>query len=219
MAATPNLQWFARTFCAEALPFNPTPPFWEELERRAAGVPPGADGVMYHPYIDPAGERAPFIDAGARAQFTGLSMQHGRDVLLRAVYEGVALAVLDCYATIGVPLAELRLAGGGARSPLWAQILADALGCPVVVAAGAEHGALGAVINAGVAIGLYATHAEGVARTVRVAQRFEPAAGSAAQYAALLDIYRATAEAMRPVWALRSAHAETNHRTESTDTL
>jgi sugar (pentulose or hexulose) kinase len=161
---------------------------------------------MYHPYIDPAGERAPFIDALARAQFTGLSMRHGRDVLLRAVYEGVALSALDCYATMGVPLTELRLAGGGARSALWAQILADALGCPVLMVQGEEHGARGAVINAGVAIGLYASHAEGAAHTVRVVRRFAPTAGAAAVYSELLTIYRATAAAMRPVWALAAAH-------------
>lgn len=106
----------------------------------AGTIPLGSYGVMYHPYIDPAGERSPFVCSSARAQFTGLSVQHGRHVMLRAVYEGVALSLLDCYDTMGVPVTELRLAGGGARSGLWAQILADALGCRVVVADGQEYG-------------------------------------------------------------------------------
>ena len=117
------------------------------MEELAAAIPVGAYGVMYHPYIDPAGERAPFICPAARAQFTGLSFQHDRRVLLRAVYEGVALSVVDCYRTMGVPVVELRLAGGGARSALWAQILADALGAPVTVAGGQEYGAKGAVLS------------------------------------------------------------------------
>jgi sugar (pentulose or hexulose) kinase len=206
MTSTPNLQWFVREFCAgeRAAAGAAGASLWDELERRAAQVPAGADGVLYHPYIDPAGERAPFVCPAARAQFTGLSVRHGRDVLLRAVYEGVALSVLDCYRTMAVPLVELRLAGGGARSPLWAQILADALGCPVVVARGEEYGAKGAVINAGVALGVYRTYEEGVAATVTAARRYEPAAAHTAAYAVLLEIYRRVREAMLPVWEQRA---------------
>ncbi len=177
---------------------------WDELERLAATVPVGSHGVMYHPYIDPAGERSPFVCSSARAQFTGLSIQHDRQVLLRAVYEGVALSLLDCYATMGVPVAELRLAGGGARSGLWAQILADALGCHVVVADGQEYGAKGAVINAGVAAGVYTSYADGVARTVRAARRFAPDPARRDDYAVLLQIYRSVRDAMLPVWEQRA---------------
>jgi sugar (pentulose or hexulose) kinase len=206
MTSTPNLQWFVREFCGgerAAAAANGTN-VWDGLEQLAAGVPLGAYGVMYHPYIDPAGERAPFVCSAARAQFTGLSVQHGRDVLLRAVYEGVALSVLDCYDTMGVPVAELRLAGGGARSPLWAQILADALGCPVVVADGLEYGAKGAIINAGVAIGVYSSYTDGVARTVRAARRFTPDVARSDDYAVLLEVYRSVRDAMIPVWEQRA---------------
>lgn len=205
MASTPNLQWFAREFCAgeRAAAAEQGANLWDELERLAAGVPRGSDGVMYHPYIDPAGERAPFVCPAARAQFSGLSIQHDRSVLLRAVYEGVALSVLDCYRALGVPVAELRLAGGGAASPLWAQILADALGCPVTVAEGREYGAKGAVMTAGIAIGAYASYADAVARTVRTARRYQPDAAGTAGYAVLLQIYRSTYQAMLPVWEER----------------
>jgi len=206
MTSTPNLQWFVREFCAAERQAAETSGanLWDDLERLAESVPVGSYGVMYHPYIDPAGERAPFLSPDARAQFTGLSMQHERRVLLRAVYEGVALSVVDCYRTLRVPLVELRLAGGGARSPLWAQILADALGAPVTVTEGQEYGAKGAVINAGVATGLYASYEEGVAATVRSARRYEPVAARADDYAALLHVYRSVREAMLPVWEERS---------------
>ncbi len=209
MTSTPNLQWFVREFCAverqaAAASASDGTNVWDELERLAARVPAGSYGVMYHPYIDPAGERSPFVCSSARAQFTGLSIQHSRDVLLRAVYEGVALSVLDCYRTMGVPVAELRLAGGGARSPLWAQILADALGCPVVVAEGQEYGAKGAVINAGVAVGIYSSYTDGVAHTVRAARRFAPDAARGDDYAVLLQIYRSVRDAMLPVWEQRA---------------
>jgi erythritol kinase (D-erythritol 1-phosphate-forming) len=206
MTNTPNLQWFVREFCAaeSAAAAAGGTDVWDELERLVADVPVGSYGVMYHPYIDPAGERAPFVCSSARAQFTGLSIQHGRQVVLRAVYEGVALSVLDCYRTMGVPVAELRLAGGGARSPLWAQILSDALSCPVIVAEGQEYGAKGAVINAGVAVGVYASYADGVARTVRAAHRYAPDAVRADDYAILLQVYRSVRDAMLPVWEQRA---------------
>jgi len=206
MTNTPNLQWFVREFfaaergAAEANGNN----VWDELERHAGTIPLGSYGVMYHPYIDPAGERSPFVCSSARAQFTGLSIQHGRHVMLRAVYEGIALSLLDCYDTMGVPVAELRLAGGGARSRLWAQILADALGCRVVVAEGQEYGAKGAVINAGVAAGVYASYADGAARTVRAASHFAPDPARREDYAILLQVYRSVRDAMLPVWEQRA---------------
>jgi sugar (pentulose or hexulose) kinase len=129
---------------------------------------------------------------------------HDRHVLLRAVYEGVALSVVDCYRALGVLVGELRLAGGGARSPLWAQMLADALGCPVTVADGQEYGAKGAVITAGIATGAYSSYSDGVARTVRAAHRYQPNPAHAGDYADLLEIYRSVREAMLPIWEQRS---------------
>ena len=207
MTSTQNLQWFAREFyapewaAAQASGAN----LWDALEARAAQVPLGACGVLYHPYLDPAGERAPFINSAARAQFSGISAGHTRETLLRAVYEGVALSVLDCYETMGVPVTTLRLAGGGARSPLWAQMLADALAAPVIVAEGSEYGARGAVINAGVAIGLFDSYAEGIERMVRPARLFAPEPGNHARYQDLLRVYSAERRAMMDVWKLRQA--------------
>lgn len=205
MTCTQNLHWFAREFYAPewADAQHRGTNIWDALERMAQAEPLGARGVIYHPYLDPAGERAPFISSAARAQFSGVSAYHSRATLLRAVYEGVVLSVLDCYATMGAPVTSLRLAGGGARSPLWAQMLADALDAPVIVAEGAEHGARGAVINAAVAIGLYASHADAVAQMVRAAHTVTPAPGNRAAYQALLHVYRAERQAMLDVWELR----------------
>ncbi len=207
MTSTQNLQWFAREFYAPewAAARESGANIWDALERIAAEEPFGARGVLYHPYLDPAGERAPFISSAARAQFSGLSAYHTRATLLRAIYEGVALSVLDCYETMGAPVTALRLAGGGARSPLWAQMLADALAAPVIVAEGAEYGARGAVMNAAVAMGLYASYAEAVAHMVRPARTYEPAPSNRQRYLTLLELYRAEREAMMQVWELRQA--------------
>ena len=211
MTSTQNLQWFAREFYAPewAAAQVSGANIWDALEQIAGQEPLGARGVIYHPYLDPAGERAPFISSAARAQFSGLSAYHTRATLLRAVYEGVALSVLDCYETMRSPVTSLRLAGGGARSPLWAQMLADALAAPVIVAEGTEYGARGAVINAAVAVGLFASYAEAVARMVRPARTFDPTPGMRERFLALLEIYRAEREAMMQVWELRKARLST----------
>ncbi|MFO7633782.1 MAG: FGGY-family carbohydrate kinase [Caldilinea sp.] len=205
MTSTQNLQWFAREFYAQewAEAQQSGANIWDVLERIAQQEPPGARGVIYHPYLDPAGERAPFISSAARAQFSGVSAYHTRATLLRAVYEGVVLSVIDCYETMGAPVTSLRLAGGGARSPLWAQMLADALAAPVIVAEGSEYGARGAVINAAVATGCFASYAEAVASMVRPARTVEPAPGHRGRYQAMLRVYRAEREAMMSVWEMR----------------
>jgi sugar (pentulose or hexulose) kinase len=206
MTNTQNLQWFAREFYGAELAAAKRDGAnrWDYLETLAGRAPVGARGVMYHPYLDPAGERAPFISPGARAQFTGISVYHTRDDLLRAVYEGVVLSVLDCYQLMAVPVTELRLAGGGARSPLWAQMLADALGCSVIVAEGNEYGAKGAAINAGVAIGTYASYTDAVALTVRPIRQYRPDPHKHDEYATLLETYRTVRNAMLPVWAAQT---------------
>src|SRR5512143_3530908 len=82
-----------------------------------------------------------------------LTAQHRRADMLRAVYEGVALAIRDCYAALNTPIREIRFAGGGSRSELWCQIIADCLDAKVVVPEGSELGAKGAALLAGVGIG------------------------------------------------------------------
>ncbi|MFN8487624.1 MAG: FGGY-family carbohydrate kinase [Caldilineaceae bacterium] len=207
MTGTLNLQWFVEKFYSheKAAADQAKRNFWDELEQLAAAVPLGADGVLYHPYIDPAGERAPFVRPEARAQFTGIHVHHGREHLLRAVYQGVALSALDCYNRLPTPVTALKLAGGGARSPFWSQMFADALGCPVSIVEGQEFGAKGAALNAGVAIGLYPSYEQAVAQTVRPARTYEPALAKTKLYHELLTLYRNTYTAMFPIWAQQEA--------------
>lgn len=206
MTCTQNVRWFAQEFYAHewAEAQRTGTNIWELLEQIAQQEPPGARGVMYHPYLDPAGERAPFIEPRARAQFSGLSALHTRATLLRAVYEGVALSVLDCYETMAAPVQALRLAGGGARSRLWAQMLADALAVPVLVAEGSEHGARGAAINAAVATGLYTSYDEAIKHMVHTAQMIESTEGQRSWWLEQLHLYRLERMAMTPVWKQRN---------------
>ena len=125
----------------------------------------GANGVLYLPYLSALGITTPFHEPAARAEFFGLTDQHTRGDLLRAVYEGVSLSIRDGYAVLPQPVDEIRLSGGGAKSAFWSQMIADCTGRRVVVPAGSEFGARGAGLLAAVGIGWYASVAEAVQAT------------------------------------------------------
>ncbi len=124
------------------------------LEGWLAASRPGQ--IAYMPYISEAGERGPFVNASARAGFTGLSLNHRYPDMVRAVAEGLGMAMRDCYLAMGSLPAELRLTGGAARSNGLRGILAAATHAPVRVSAREEAGAAGAAMMAAVAIGAYA---------------------------------------------------------------
>jgi len=122
----------------------------------AETAPPGARGLLFLPYL--VGERSPHMDPSARGLFLGLTVDHGRAELVRAVMEGVTLACYDAYqvlAQLGAAPQRLVMAGGGARSRLWQQIVADVFGLPVQRLAVADQSAMGAALLAGAGIGLF----------------------------------------------------------------
>jgi erythritol kinase len=113
--------------------------------------------IVYHPYISEAGERGPFVNARARANFSGLSSRHRFPDLVRAVVEGLGMATRDCYAAMGHLPNELRVSGGAARSKALRNTLGAAVGGAVRVSSREEAGAAGASMMAAVAIGAYRT--------------------------------------------------------------
>ena len=126
------------------------------MDEQAAQSPIGANRLIFLPYL--MGERSPILDTDARGAFIGLSAMHERRDLIRAVLEGVVYSLrqnMDLLRSLGVTPAKVRLCGGGARSPLWRQMLADVLNLPVSTLQNAESPALGAAILAGVACGMY----------------------------------------------------------------
>lgn len=109
----------------------------------AADVPAGANGVTFLPYLN--GERAPFVAPDIRAAFYGLSSTSTKDEMGRAVMEGAAFSLRHCFEEEGgLPSAPVQLTGGGAKNPLWCQIIADVIGQPVVVSDASDHGLWGA---------------------------------------------------------------------------
>ncbi|MEA2782970.1 MAG: hypothetical protein QOK29_4514 [Rhodospirillaceae bacterium] len=204
MAATLNIDWIVDAGREAAALLGRTVERKEALaifDAEVLQAPPGA--ALFHPYIHEAGERGPFVNAHARAQFTGLSSHVGFVGLLRAVYEGLGFAALDCYRAIGHSPEEIRVAGGAARSPALKLILASALGAPVRENRREEAGATGAAMMAAVAIGAFPDLAAATARWVT------PMLGDAVQpdpvlqriYERLYPIYLDSRRTMPPVWA------------------
>jgi xylulokinase len=174
---------------------------YELLTKEAEGVSPGSDGLLFLPYLQ--GERTPHLDAYARGGWIGLTASHTRRHLVRAVLEGVAFSLKDCYAIIqeqGLELEQLRATGGGAKSLLWRQILADVLGVQLVTTTAEEGPAFGAALLAGVASGVYASVQHACEVTVRVVDRIEPRPEMEHVYANAYEKYRALYPALKPIF-------------------
>ncbi|HEU5230879.1 MAG TPA: xylulokinase [Ktedonobacteraceae bacterium] len=173
---------------------------YEYLAREAEGVAPGCDGLIFLPYLQ--GERTPHLDAHARGGWIGLTASHDRRHLIRSVLEGVAFSLKDCFAIIkeqGLQLEQLRATGGGAKSPLWRQIIADVLGVELVTTSASEGPAFGAALLAGVASGVYSSVQQACEQTVRVVERTEPRPAVAPIYAQAYETYRALYPALKPI--------------------
>jgi xylulokinase len=172
-AAGLSLRWFRDNF-PPAHPMDGRDPY-ELLSEEAARIPPGADGVLWAPYL--MGERTPHLDPDARAALLGLAASHGRGHIVRAILEGVTFSLKDTltiFQDLGIPVRSIRVGGGGARSPLWRQIQADVYGQPVETVAAEEGAAYGAALLAGVGAGIWRTVDEACGSVVRAAHRTVP---------------------------------------------
>ena len=133
-----------------------------EVENMARQIQPGAEGVLFLPTL--MGWRTPYWDANTRGCLMGFTLYHDRRHIARAVYEGVAFALKSCAEVMsecGAPMQSMMLAGGGARSGLWPDILASLFGLTARVhQTPGETTALGAAIAAGVGVGMFQGYAE-----------------------------------------------------------
>ena len=204
MAATLNIDWLVNLAaeCAQTAGFKAVDKrqLLLSLDEQACEARPGT--LLYHPFISENGERGPFVESRARAQFLGLSTRTGPGDLMRAVYEGLAFAGRDCYRALDHRPEEIRLAGGAANSALCRKILASAVGAPVRIVERAEAGAAGAALTAAVSIGLYDSIADGLQDWVtRYLGDLEPVDQNlAAVYDPLFPAYRDGYRQMGGVW-------------------
>ncbi|MFF2806537.1 FGGY family carbohydrate kinase [Streptomyces sp. NPDC058000] len=160
----------------------PGPP---ELSRLAFASEPGARGLTFLPYLSPAGERAPFLDPGARGSFWGLTLEHTPADLARAVFDGLSLVLRDSLAAARTDITELRLCGGGANSDAWCALIADATGVPTARSGDTEIGAKGAFLTGLVRTGAISSMHRAADTYVHMQRRWQPDPERAAFYAAL----------------------------------
>jgi xylulokinase len=193
-AAGLSLRWFRDRF--EPPSSKPDGDPYEKLTAEAATVPPGADGLLWAPYL--MGERTPHLDAEARGALVGLTASHSRAHIVRAILEGVAFSLKDTFTIfkeMNVPVKSIRLGGGGARSPLWRQIQADVYGHEVEIVEAEEGAAYGAAILAGVGAKIWPSVDAACDAVVRVVDRIRPNPANAEvmekNYAAYRRIYPA----------------------------
>ncbi|MBN2470881.1 MAG: carbohydrate kinase, partial [Anaerolineae bacterium] len=199
VAGTTNLDWFIANFCRD-LREQSSGSIFEQLEALAIESGLGARGVLYLPYLSTQGIITPFVEPRARAEFYGVHNNHTRGDFVRAIYEGVAISIRDSFAVIPGQVETMRLAGGGARSPFWSQMIADCTGIEVQVPSGHEYGAKGVALLAGVAIGWYANLSEAMQTAVQISRIYQPDPARQVEYTALYAKYRALQKALPPVW-------------------
>lgn len=193
-AAGLSLQWLRNNF-------YPDDAHYALINRDIAGTPIGADRLIYLPYL--MGERTPHLDADCRGSFVGLTARHTRKEMARAVMEGVTCALNDCMNVLrgmGVSPAQMVACGGGAKSPLWRQMLADMYGCPVCTAAKENSAALGAAILAAVGTGLYPSVPEACDAILSYGEPLAPDAVRTEAYGRVYRVYTMLYPALKDVF-------------------
>jgi xylulokinase len=179
---------------------------YDLLAAEAAGTPAGSEGLLFLPYLQ--GERAPHLDPVARGGWIGLTARHDRRALIRAVLEGVAYSLRDCFAIIreqGLPIEQVRITGGGAHSPLWRQILADVLEIDLVTTQAQEGPSFGAALLAGVAASIYPSVEAACNAAVRPGTRTTPDDRTMRAYRQYYPIYQELYPALKASFARLSA--------------
>jgi xylulokinase len=192
LSAAGSLRWLRETLGAGVA--------YDVLTEEAGGWEPGAEGLLFAPYL--TGERTPHADPDARAAFVGLGVRHDRGALARAVLEGVAFGLrdsLDLVSELGGRPRTGRVSGGGARSQLWLEIVASVLDLPLEVCRVDEGAAYGAALLGGVAGGVFADARQAVEACVTVTRVIEPRPDWVERYAAILPHFRATYPALRTI--------------------
>jgi xylulokinase len=199
LSAAGSLQWYRDTLAANES--------FDALVAEAASAPAGSEGLIFLPYL--SGERTPYPDPLARGAFVGLTVRHRRAHLTRAVLEGVAFSMRDCldlFAGAGLAtVRQIRVAGGGAKGPLWRKIVASALGVELVTVNSTEGAAYGAALLAGVGAGAWKDVAAACESAIAVTGRDAPDPQWQRAYEALYPRYRAMYPALKAEFAALGA--------------
>jgi xylulokinase len=194
LSAAGSLQWYRDKLACDRN--------FADLVEEAAHVPAGSEGLIFLPYL--SGERTPHPDPLARGAWIGLTMRHGQAHLTRSILEGVAFGIKDMFclmrdAGLG-SIDEVRVSGGGAKSLLWRQILADTLNAELVSVSTTEGAAFGAALLAGVGSGVWSNVDAACAQTITTSDRVIPNKETVAIYESLYEQYQRLYPTLKPIF-------------------
>ncbi|MFW6301255.1 MAG: xylulokinase [Bacillota bacterium] len=191
LAAGQALSWYMDNVLPEGWDYK-------KLNAETAEIPAGSENLIFLPYLN--GERTPHADANARAVFFGLSALHNKAHMARAVMEGVTFGLRDSLELIqdnGIDVKTVRAIGGGAKSKVWQQIIADIFNKPVELLEIEEGPAYGAALIAGVGAGIYNSLEEANQELIKVKEVIQPDPEKAKKYNELYHIYRGLYPALK----------------------
>ena len=199
LSAAGSLRWYRDTF-APGMDYD-------RLLEPAAEIAPGAEGLLFLPYL--TGERTPYPDPLARGAFVGLTVRHTMPHLTRAVLEGVAFGLRDSFELMKntglASIDQVRISGGGAKSPLWQQILADVFNTDLVTVNTTEGAAFGAALLAAVGAGYWQNVDAACDATIRVTGQVNPDVKNTRRYEDRYEIYRELYPALKSSFIKMSA--------------
>ncbi|SFE48696.1 xylulokinase [Thermoanaerobacter thermohydrosulfuricus] len=187
LSAAACLKWWIDNI----INFNGSSITYEKLLEEAEKVTPGSGGLIFLPYL--MGERTPHSDPYARGSFIGLNMTHKREHMTRAILEGVAFGLRDSLEIIkelNIPVNEVRVSGGGAKSVLWRQILADIFGVRVDMVNATEGPAFGAAIMSAVGYGIFKDVEEACSILIKVTDSVYPIEENKDKYNEVYTVYK-----------------------------
>ncbi len=185
LSAGGSLQWYRNQFgeMEAALAKGMGTEAYELMTMAAAKAPAGSEGLFFLPYL--TGERTPHCDSNARGAWVGLSLRHGRAHMIRSVMEGATYAMRDCLEIIKgmqIPITDIRVSGGGAKSAFWRQLQADIYGQDVSVTNSVEGPAYGVALLAAVGTGAFKNVVEACSATIRTENRTSTCSTAKAAY-------------------------------------
>ncbi len=165
---------------------------YQEMDKAALESTPGANGIIYHPYL--AGERSPIWNPNAKGSYIGLTSRNTRSDIIRATLEGTGYALYQNMLIIENDLDHavhlIHAGGGGSRSPVWMQILSDILGKEIRVPIEEDVETLGIAILSGEAVHVFKDIGAGIAQCVKIGKKFHPSSPAHSYYMRYFDLYR-----------------------------
>jgi xylulokinase len=186
-----SMRWFRDTFCFEEIEQAKlsSKNVYQLMDELIQSIPVGSNGLIFHPYL--LGERAPYWDANLRASFIGASMLHKKSHFIKAVMEGVAFSLKDCFGLIekmNIDVSEFIIIGGGAKSDTWSQIICDVFGKKVTRPC-VTDASYGSALLAGVGVGVFTDVKEAVLTCLQTDKVFMPNQSNHKKYQKLFKVY------------------------------